>query len=610
MKPDGKAEGLRQANAWIHTWTGLPLGWLLYAVFLTGTISFFMDEVNVWMKPELHRSVPGSDQAAMAQAGVDTLQRLAPGATTWTLVLPVDRQVAMEASWREPGAAPGRAGTKRADLDAGTGAPIEARETRGGQFLYRFHFELYGIPRIWGRWIVGIATGLMLVAIISGVITHRKIFSDFFTFRPRKGQRSWLDAHNATAVLALPFHFMITFSGLLLLMALLLPWGIDAAYQGDVRAWANDRRAMTGAPQVPAPGAPGAPATTGAAAAPAQAAVSLTAMAPLFAEARQRWPDSAVGSISIENPGSERARIELRQETGERLTNRGVLARLVFDGVSGRLIEAPVIPAQSATNATYNVLTAPHLGRFAGPPMRWLLFFAGLAGTVMVATGLLLWTAKRLPERRKYGHTPWGHRLVEVLNVAAISGLSIATAAYFCLNRLIPVGIERRAEIEINGFFIVWALTLVHAMVRPNRAAWREQLALATILFAALPLLNPLTGGAGLITAIAHSQWPIAGFDLMMLAMAVLHGLALAWYLQAGRKAETGKAASPPRDRPPRRGGSAAAAGTGATAGELTAATPTRNAAGIAANPAAGVATASAAVAARPVEAAAATVEA
>jgi hypothetical protein len=36
--------------------------------------------------------------------------------------------------------------------------------------------------------------------------------------------------HNATAVIA-HFHIMITFSGLLLLMYMLMPWGITAAYQ-------------------------------------------------------------------------------------------------------------------------------------------------------------------------------------------------------------------------------------------------------------------------------------------------------------------------------------------------------------------------------------------
>lgn len=60
-------------------------------------------------------------------------------------------------------------------IDSSTGEEIKARETRGGGFLYRFHFELYGMPRIWARWIVGIATLMMFVAIISGVITHKKI---------------------------------------------------------------------------------------------------------------------------------------------------------------------------------------------------------------------------------------------------------------------------------------------------------------------------------------------------------------------------------------------------------------------------------------------------
>ena len=30
-------EGLRQSMAWLHTWTGLLLGWLLFAMFATGT---------------------------------------------------------------------------------------------------------------------------------------------------------------------------------------------------------------------------------------------------------------------------------------------------------------------------------------------------------------------------------------------------------------------------------------------------------------------------------------------------------------------------------------------------------------------------------------------
>ncbi|WP_163591160.1 PepSY-associated TM helix domain-containing protein, partial [Klebsiella variicola] len=79
--------------------------------------------------------------------------------------------------------------------------------------FYRFHFELHMAP-IWGRWVVGVCAFAMLVALISGIVTHRRIFADLFTFRRDKAaQRSWLDAHNVTGVLALPFHLMITYTG-------------------------------------------------------------------------------------------------------------------------------------------------------------------------------------------------------------------------------------------------------------------------------------------------------------------------------------------------------------------------------------------------------------
>lgn len=527
MRVDGKPEGVRQSMSWLHTWSGLLLGWLLYAVFFTGTLSYFLDEINVWMKPELHRSVPN---AQTAERAVEGMQRLAPNATTWTLVLPGERQTAVEASWREPGAAQGRAGTQRAELDAATGDKIESRATRGGNFLYRFHFELYAMPRIWARWIVGIATMVMFVAILSGVITHKKIFTDFFTFRPAKGQRSWLDAHNATAVLALPFHVMVTFSGLLLLMFMLMPWGLEAAYKGDKQAYAAERRAAgagggggggggrAGDAVVPKGGRDGV------------GAVALAPLAPMLQDAARRWPERGVGTIVVNQPGTARATVELREQGGRSIVNRGASERLVFDGVSGRLRQSPPTTAPSAANAVYNVLTAPHLGRFAGPALRWLLFLSGVVGTVMAATGLVLWVVKRLPERRKLGRTPFGHRVVELLNVGSIAGLSVATASYFWLNRLLPSDLAARSDWEVRGFFTVWLLCLLHPLLRAHKRAWLEQMTAAAVLFISLPLLNAWTGGAGLHQSIARGQWSIAGFDLAVLVLGALHAV-VAWRL-------------------------------------------------------------------------------
>ena len=51
-------EGLRQSMSWLHTWSGLLVGWLLFAIFLTGTTAYYRDEISLWMRPELHRQVP------------------------------------------------------------------------------------------------------------------------------------------------------------------------------------------------------------------------------------------------------------------------------------------------------------------------------------------------------------------------------------------------------------------------------------------------------------------------------------------------------------------------------------------------------------------------
>lgn len=520
MRVDGKPEGLRQSMSWLHTWSGLLLGWLLYAVFFTGTLSYFVDEITVWMKPELHQSMPSPHTAEKALAG---MQQLAPDAATWTLNLPGERHPSVQASWRAKDAAPGRAGTQRAELNAATGEAIPVRETRGGSFLYRFHFELYALPRIWARWVVGIATMFMFVAIISGVITHKKIFTDFFTFRSGKQQRSWLDAHNMTAILALPFHLMITFSGLLLFMVMLMPWGASAVYEGDTRAYFSEVRAGNRPAAVEQPRRKRSERGEHTA---SQDAVTMTPIAPLMALAQQRWPERGVGAIVVSQPNTPVARIELRSQGGSSLINRGGSERMVFDGITGAEIDAPVAPSVSTPTAIYNVLTAAHLGRFADPLLRWLLFLSGVVGTLMAATGMVLWVVKRLPERRKLGRTPRLHRLVEVLNVGSIAGLSIATAAYFVANRLIPADTLQRSDWEIRSFFIVWLLCAVHGLLRSHRRAWVEQLALAALLFGSLPLLNAVTGGLPLTAAMGAGLWSVAGFDMVALVLAAIHGFA------------------------------------------------------------------------------------
>ena len=458
MRPDAKQEGPRQSMSWLHTWASLILGWLLYAIFLTGTLSFFQNEITIWMKPELHQSVPQATQIEQTRVALAYLQKNHPDAGSWAIQLPHARQNYTTLNIRGAGEDPrARRGGTRITLDSATGEVLEARETRGGGFLYRFHFDLYGMPRMWARWIVGIATLLMMVGIISGIITHKKIFKDFFTFRLGKGQRSWLDAHNATAVFALPFHIMITFSGLLLLLFTIMPWGVNQIYENrgaflqdqrktlvqdnsqeaESRAGRGERGEMAGR------GEARRSRDENSSARPAP----LTDLAPVLAAAEKEWNNNPVGTITIIRPNTSKAEIELRALNGVSVAYRSVYPSLEFNGVTGALkLDQTELKTPSVSNGIYNVLTSLHEARGVDLVLRWLLFLSGIVGTLMIATGLILWCVKRAPQQQKQGYKSFGYRTVEVTNIAAIIGLPIACAAYFYANRFIPVELEMRAN--------------------------------------------------------------------------------------------------------------------------------------------------------------------
>jgi hypothetical protein len=57
---------------------------------------------------------------------------------------------------------------------------------------------------------------------------------------------------------------------------------------------------------------------------------------------------------------------------------------------------------------------------------------------------------------------------------------------------------------------------LLHALLRPAKRAWLEQLSLAALLMALLPILNGFTTSRGLLTSLAQGDWLFANFDLIL----------------------------------------------------------------------------------------------
>lgn len=510
-------EGLRQSMSWLHTWSGLIFGWVLFAMFLTGTLAFFRPEITSWMQPEIQtRPASAAQSVAAAQR---YLSEHASDATRWFITPPSDREPLIQLLYQSPKPKPGERGFVRVKLDPANGEAVTARQTRGGDFFYRFHFELEtAFP--WGRWLASIAGMFMLVAIISGIITHKKIFTDFFTFRPRKGgQRAWMDGHNALSVLGLPFHLMITFSGLVLFMAMLMPAGILAVYENP-RQYSDDVfKAFKIAParNEPAP---------------------LVPLAPLVAQAQEHW-QGRVGRVTVNHPGDAGATVTLVRDAADGVSYGRLAPYMRFDGVTGALQEGE--DELSATVRTAGVITGLHLGLFAEPLLRWLYFLVSLAGTGMVGTGLVLWIAKRRQKARPGAREAFSLRLVDALNAGTVAGLFISVAAFFWANRLLPADMPGRQLWETRAFFAVWGLSLVYAFLFQHRK-WRDLLAAAAATLALVPVVNALTTSRHLGVSLPAGDWVMAGFDLTCLAGALL----LAWMARKAARA----AKAPAKGRP------------------------------------------------------------
>ena len=534
--------GLRQAMAWLHTWSGLWISWLLFAIFLTGTLSVFEEPIGHWMQPEhaleeaAHASEPPppkvADRAQRLQLALAFMDKAHPKADMWE-IWPVQRpEQGLSAYWFQP-----QGGYGSADLDPLTGKEIKhghagvQRATQGGHHFVDFHYELHA-GRI-GVWIVGITTMIMLVALVSGVITHKRIFKDFFTFRPAKGQRSWLDAHNAVAVLTLPFQFMIAYTGLVFYADDYVPapvvaqYGMENAKKSFLADW-NDvgKPARIGQP------------------------LAIPDLEPYALRAEQAIGQE-IRAVVLDHPNDAAMRVCMYgwnedSELLERISaNTGRACYALATGEQTALRR----PGDSDTGGaalTRTVMSNLHMAGFGGMPMRWLYFLCGLAGTAMMGTGAILFLVKR--RQKSLGEfgaaTPRVYRLVACLNIAAIAGLAIACIGFLWANRLLPIGLEQRAGWEVKAFFGVWLLTLLHACLRSEKRAWIEQLGLLAALCLLLPLLNVLSTGDSLPAQFARGDLESAGVELCAIGFGLLAALG-AWKVHT-RKEKPARASKAP----------------------------------------------------------------
>lgn len=526
-------ENFFRSMTWLHTWVGLLVCWVLLLIFFAGTMSYYRHDISLWTKPELHQNVIQDYNASKVQSELSKAQgylsQHANNAREWRISFPTDRKPYLSYSWQTQPEAGQRRGKfiEHAVMQGQDEVITDVRQSKGGNFFYRLHFDLHYMPAKIARWIVGFCSMFMLIALISGIVIHKRIFKDFFSFRRNKGSRSWLDAHNVSSVLALPYHLMITYTGLVTLMAMYMPWAAITAYDGDTKAFRQELKNRP-AQVIPL----GESAKT----------IQLTTLLP---QINQLFDNKPIRQIVVTNPGDKNSRVSVYKDTGETVTDRRVAT--IFNAVDGTLLNKGIEPDSAAQN-THDTLIALHTGRFSGPVLRLFFFICGVMGCAMIATGTLLWANKIRQKQHKQINqgekASFGLRLVEGLNLTFIAGLPLAASVFFYANRLLPIDMINRAQWEANSFFIALTIIALVACFKRTLAVWRYVLALSGSSLIAIPLLNAMTSNSDLLRNINQAQWSLVGFDIMCVVIGVSILFARRKLLSQQLKLPTGRRAA------------------------------------------------------------------
>lgn len=521
-------QSFRLSMTWLHTWFGLVLGYVLVVVFFFGALSVFDREIDRWAIPETRfapqpmpsfdrmlegtfRSItkPDDDDLELAKARViGPIPEQLPLMDWSAYTTHRDPVLTLFASYSLPNAIdPEDHIHGHKTINPKTGEVLNENQLNiGSEFFYPMHYSLHWHWKDLGYWIVGLAALVMLAALVSGVVMHRKIFRELFTFRPNKQtQRSTLDLHNLTGVVALPFHFMFALSGLIIFAYIYLPVG-ETVLKDQHEAYEQAEAQRTGLPHDPA----GVPA-------------KMASVDAMVAEAQRRWAARGmageVGFLFVNHVDDANATVSVYRAGTDRVTLTG--EGIHFSGTTGALIRED--PPETVVGGITNFVTGLHLQHFRHWLLRWLYFVGGMSGAVCIATGFIFFVEKRKKQHAKQGVS--GARWVDALAVTTVTGTVIAALSILVANRLVPTDLPARATVEEGAFWISWLIALVHAAWRSAPVqqarmspAWREQCWAIVVLAVSAVLLNWITTGDHLIATLSARYWPVAGVDLTILA--------------------------------------------------------------------------------------------
>lgn len=386
-----------------HAWLGLFCGGLMYLICLSGTLVVFYQELERWEQPEVAESLR-YHPAVVQRAVADVLDRLSSTPTHLYVGLPTPASPRIAVSTDKEHEA------WFAGADGALAEPVAHDWTH---LLQNLHIYLH-LPSTLGLLVVGALGALLFGLVISGFLAHPRIFKDAFHLRLGGSLHlEQADLHNRLSVWGAPFHLVIALTGAYFGLAGVLFVLLGAAFHG------GDTEAATAAIYA------------------AEPAVQKTARVPDVARAL-RQIDAVIPAgtspsfITVHEAGTAKQFVEFEVVHPQRL----IWAEYYrFDGDGEYLGRSDYSDGPIGRQVIYSSYRV-HFGNFAGWPGKILYGLLGLSLTIVSATGVNIWLAKR--RTRDYLNdlwtgTIWGAPMALALTAVTTVVLGIPSTVLFWL---------------------------------------------------------------------------------------------------------------------------------------------------------------------------------
>ncbi len=459
-----------------HSVLGIAFAAVIYLVCLTGALCVFQQDFTLWEQPGLPH-VDSMPDAAVVRAvaqlaprvGEETLYVSFPDADMPRLRLTMDNG-REEHNW----------------IADARGHIVGEVDTPWTEFLTTLHIQLH-LPRSWGGFIVGLTGVALLSSLISGILSHPRVLRDAFHLRLGGSRRlQEADWHNRLGVWPLPFHVLVSLTGALLGLSTIIVGALAMLlYRGDTqKVYAM---LLPPKPVVDARAAP------------------MPDLGAMLATARARAPLASPHMMIITHAGRRDASVSL---TAERPGLLAAQDSLVF-AADGRILQEKHPGGLTLGEQILGALGVLHFGWFGGLAVRIAYGLLGIALSVVTASGIHVWLARR---RDKGRPAPQWERIW----ASILWGQPAALTLTAVLGVMAPGMVERLA----TGLWLGVTIALVIGAAVLTRVTDGQIRA----------LLRRVTGALLVVTALVHAARHGVGSDGVVVdAVLATLGVGLIW---------------------------------------------------------------------------------